>query len=306
MRFIVEDTGIGMASEQIAEIFLPFHQIGDPHRRVEGTGLGLTISRKLVQLMGTQLYVKSTLGQGSIFWFDLDLSTGLSCQEIPKINQRSIKGFRGHKRTVLVADDCWENRSIFVNLLLPLGFEVIEATDGRDCLDRVLKTKPDAILLDLVMPGMDGLEVTRQLRRLPNLQHIVVLATSASVFAYNQQECLAAGCDAFIPQPVQTENLFDRLKMHLELEWIYEEPSGVEELPVASGRPTIAPPRAEMAVLYELAIMGDIKGISEQAKRLEQLDEQFVPFAKQLSQLAKGFQEKQILEFVKRYMMDDE
>jgi CheY-like chemotaxis protein len=256
-----------------------------------------------MQLMGTQLNVESTLGQGSVFWFDLDLSPGLSRQETTKADKRSIRGFRGHKRKVLVADDRWENRSIFVNLLLPLGFEVLEATDGRDCLDRALKTKPDAILLDLVMPGINGLDVTRRLRQLPELKDVVILATSTHVFHDSQQNCLLAGCDGFIPQPVQTENLFEQLKVHLDLEWIHEEASDVERLSATSLQPLVAPPPSEMAVLYELAIIGDIKGISEQAKKLEQLNEQFVPFAQQLTQLAKGFQEKQILEFVKRYMV---
>jgi CheY-like chemotaxis protein len=183
---------------------------------------------------------------------------------------------------------------------------VIEATDGQDCLNQSLKRKPDAILLDPVLPKIDGLEVTRQLRRSPDLKDVVVLATSASVFDYNQQECLTAGCNAFIPQPVQAENLFEELKVHLGLEWIYEEESHVETSPVTALPLFVPPPPSEIAALYELAMMGDIRGISERANKLEQLDEQFVPFTKQLRQLAKGFQEKQILELIKKYRVSKE
>ncbi len=304
----MEDTGIGIAPEQLADIFLPFHQSGDHHRQVEGTGLGLAISQRLVQMMDASLRVESILGQGSIFWLDLDLPEVSICPGTTNIKKRVIVAYQGHKRTVLIADDKWENRSFLVNLLSPLGFDTLEAIDGLDCLNQALKIQPDLILLNLVMPSMDGLEVARQIRR-SLINGVVVIATSASVFDYNQQECLAAGCNGFIPQPIRTENLFEQLKVHLGLEWIYEEPSGqslsLSSLSLNSSSAEnffLAPPETEIATLYELAMMGDIKGISKQAKKIEQLDERFVPFAQQLCQLAEGFQEKQILEFVKRYV----
>ena len=331
IRFLIEDTGIGIASEQLAEIFLPFHQLGESYRQVEGTGLGLAISQRLAQLMGSELHVKSTLSQGSIFWLDLDLPETSICPGIVKVNERIIRSYRGFRRKVLVVDDKWENRSILVNLLSPLGFEVIEATDGQDCLNQAVEWQPDAILLDLIMPEMHGLEVARRLRQLPKLKDVVVLATSASVFDYNQQECLAAGCNGFIPQPIQVGTLFQQLQMHLGLEWIYQDEvlersaqstnletcnsdaasiqsksafSSLASTPDAVVSPQgsrVAPPPSEIETLYDLAMMGDIGGIIEQAKRLEQLDEHFVPFAQRLRQLAQGFQEKQILEFVKKY-----
>ncbi|MCA1990893.1 MAG: PAS domain S-box protein [Coleofasciculus sp. S288] len=336
IRFLVEDTGIGIASEQLAEIFLPFHQLGESYRQVEGTGLGLAISQRLAQLMGSELHVKSTLSQGSIFWLDLDLPETSICPGIVKVNERIIRSYRGFRRKVLVVDDKWENRSILVNLLSPLGFEVIEATDGKDCLNQAVEWQPDAILLDLIMPEMHGLDVARRLRQLPKLKDVVMLATSASVFDYNQQECLAAGCNGFIPQPVQADTLFQQLQVHLGLEWIYqdevlehsEKPTNLEtcnsdaasiqrksassslastpDAVVSPQGSRVAPPPSEIETLYDLAMMGDIGGIIEQAKRLEQLDEHFVPFAQRLRQLAQGFQEKQILEFVKKYRGRDD
>jgi PAS domain S-box-containing protein len=350
MRFIVEDTGIGMASEQLKEIFLPFHQIGDSRRRSEGTGLGLAISKKLVQLMGGELHVESELGRGSVFWLDLDLPT-VSPPEIEnaRADEGNIIGLKQEHYRVLVVDDQIENRSFLVDLLSPLGFEVVEATDGKDCLLQALSVKPDAILLDMVMPEMDGFEAVKRLRQLPALQDVVVIATSASVFPGDQQKCLTAGCDGFIAKPVQAGQLLEQLGRHLGIEWNYEEVNEVDA--IAPSNPTaiatssnseqatalgkvptpvtparievrkalpktrsvssslasranalVAPPLEELSALYELAMMGDIRGIQEQANRLEQLNEQFVPFARQLRQLAKGFQEKQILEFVKKYM----
>ena len=309
MRFQIEDTGIGIDSEKLAEIFLPFHQLGDSSRQIEGTGLGLTISKRLVQLMGGELNVESIPNQGTIFYLDLDLPRVSHVLEIEEITEPNIIGFHGRSRKVLVVDDQWQNRSIFVNLLLPLGFQVTEATDGANCINLALQIQPDVIVIDLVMPRMGGLAATRRLRQLPQCKDTIFLATSASVFANQEKECLAAGCNGFIPQPIQAENLFAELQKHLGLEWIYEQNNSVPRindqtstLSIQSSE-IIPPPQAEMATLYELAMMGDIKGITEEAQKLELLDPKLVPYAKKLSRLAKGFQEKQILEFVKKYMV---
>jgi signal transduction histidine kinase/DNA-binding response OmpR family regulator len=323
MRFIVEDTGIGMAPEKLTEIFLPFHQISDQHRRFEGTGLGLAISQKLVQLMGASLQVKSQLGQGSIFSLDLDLPEVLSEVEVPSTEQGNIIGLKEQKYKVLVVDDQWENRSVLVDMLSPLGFEIMTATDGNSCIKQALHCKPDVILLDMVMPGLNGFEVIKKLRLVPILKQVVVIATSASAFADDQNKCLAVGCDGYISKPVQTKKLLELLRQLLQLEWLYEQPkkSETSQDNSRSLHPSncalqhcantyqialVAPSPVDITTLYELAMMGDIKGIQQQASRLEQLDKQFVPFAQQLHQLAKGFQEKQILEFVRKYMAGNE
>jgi len=359
IRFLVKDTGIGIVPEQLTKIFLPFHQIADSRPMIEGTGLGLAISQKLAKLMGSKIQVTSTLGQGSVFWLDLDLPAVSTWTTATEITESQIIGVKKATYRVLVVDDQPENRSVLVELLSPLGFEVAQATDGQDCLDQVLKVKPDVILLDMLMPVMDGFEATKRLRQLPNLKDVVIIATSASVFAYDQQQCLAAGCDAFVSKPVQAKELLEKLGQHLDLEWVYQEKSTqISPLPVVhdSMMPTttsilqnsitgkvplfeaapfpspenlsqttspqskgeqllgshyqeyksremlfVAPPPEVMSSLYKLAMVGDIKGIQEQANVIEQLDEQFAPFARQLRQLAKGFQEKQIIEFVKKY-----
>lgn len=327
IRFQVEDTGIGIAPEKLTEIFLPFHQVENSRHLVEGTGLGLTISKKLAKLMGSTLEVKSQLGSGSIFWLDLDLPEVLESTEVAKRQERNIVGFKGEKRKILVVDDKRENRLVLVNLLEPLGFEIIEATDGRDCLNKALEFKPDAILMDLVMPVVDGFEATRQIRQSTELKKIVIIATSASVFDYSQDKSREAGCDDFIPKPVRAKHLLERLGVHLGLEWV-DDDWGLEQAAAGvadrdsegvksnehalnpnSQLPTpklIAPPPEDIAVLLDLAMRGNIRGIDEQAARLEQLDDRFVPFASELRQLAQGFQVKQLREFLKPYSLDHE
>ena len=324
LRFQVEDTGVGIAPEQLEEIFLPFQQVGEESRKTEGTGLGLAISRQLVQMMGGELKVKSTLGQGSVFWIDLELSEASQWAEATNPLEGNIIGFKGSGRKVLVVDDKWANRSVLVNLLEPLGFELLEATDGRDGLNKAREFKPDVILMDLVMTVMDGFEATRRLRLLPDLKNIVVIAISASVFDFDQQQSREVGCDDFLPKPVREADLLEKLRVHLGLEWVYEEsgvsaaqtnvlcgtvqPSGItnQEQPTThdaqqTSPKLIAPPAEELAVLLDLAMRGNLRGIAEQATRLEALNEQWIPFATHLRQLAKGFKGKQILEFLKQY-----
>lgn len=353
IRFQVEDTGIGIAAEKLTEIFLPFHQVENTRHWVEGTGLGLAISQKLAKLMDSTLEVRSQLGFGSVFWLDLDLPEVPESTSVAKAKERNIIGFKGEKRKVLVVDDKWENRSVLVNMLEPLGFEIIEATDGLDCLNKALESKPDVILMDLVMPVLDGFEATRQLRQLTGLKKIVIIATSASVFDYSQDKSRKAGCDDFISKPVRAEQLLEQLRVYLGLEWVYDdlgltrvadaelrvaegdwegvksneqpinpksrallklggdlpaEPNGSASLtrPKIQNPTLVAPPPEEIAVLLDLAKRGNLKRIGEQAARLEQLDERFVPFAAEIRQLAQGFQVKKIREFLKPYMSERE
>ena len=311
IRFQVEDTGIGIPPEKLTEIFLPFQQVGNHNQWIEGTGLGLPISSKLVKMMGGELQVISTLGSGSIFFFEINLPKVTHWTNSSTIDAPMISGFQGEKRKVLVVDDKWQNRSVLLNLLLPVGFEVIEATDGHDALLKAAEFKPDVILMDLVMPVMDGFEATRQLRQAIELKDIVVIATSASTFDSDHQKSLNSGCDDFIAKPVRSKELFELLQSHLGLEWVYEEEAATSrkqddtQVQTHGGDSSqacvslVAPPVEEVAALFELAKIGDIKGILEGAERLEQMDERFLPLVRELRQLAKGFQVKKIRELLK-------
>ncbi|MEG4572370.1 AAA family ATPase [Microcoleus sp. N3A4] len=306
LRFQVEDTGVGMALEQLQDIFLPFHQVGEANLKIEGTGLGLAISRQLVQMMGGEIKVKSTLGQGSIFFFDLDLpEVSEWATNAAKANAHVIVGFKGGKRKILIADDKWQNRSMMLGMLQPLGFELMEATEGQDCLNKAQEFQPDCILMDLMMPIMSGLEATRRIRKSQGQTKLVVIATSASVFDFDKQQSVDVGCNDFIPKPIRIEELLEKLRTHLGLEWIYED--NLEEIRKAEAEKKsltseiVAPPDDEIAALFNLAMMGDLRAIGERAKKLEQLNEQWGPFATHLRQLVKGFEEQQILEFIKQY-----
>ncbi|MEG4234951.1 ATP-binding protein [Microcoleus sp. Pol11C3] len=316
IRFQIEDTGFGMTPEQLKKIFLPFEQVGDSKRQAEGTGLGLTISQKIVEMMGSTIQVKSQSGVGSVFWLDLDLPEAVDWANTATVaKQRKLVAYQGRKQKVLVVDDKWENLSVIVNLLEPLGFEVTEAKNGQEGLEKVEEFQFDLIITDLVMPVLDGFEMMRRIRNLPHYKDVAVIASSASVFATDQHKSLEGGANDFLGKPVQAEELFEMLQKYLKLEWIYDErkkeqsstiPLSSTPLSLSKSTSCMAPPPAEMELLFELAMRGNLKGIVKRSEHLEKLDKKFVCFAVELRQLAQGYQVKKIKEFITSYRIEKE
>jgi signal transduction histidine kinase/DNA-binding NarL/FixJ family response regulator len=301
-RFSVEDTGIGLAPDQLERIFLPFEQAHAADRRAEGTGLGLSISRQIVQLMGGQLQVQSVAGQGSTFWFDVVLPVRAAAEQQPA-PMRAIAGYDGARRTILVVDDKRYNRLVLRDLLEPLGFVVHTAADGQQAVDKAVELRPDAIVMDLIMPVKTGIEAVREIRGRSELKDLFIAAASASVLEADQEKSRVAGCDAFLSKPVKTECLLDLLATHLGLTWIYIEPEVKGE---ALDGPLIPPPAEEMEALLDLAKMGNMQRLRERAAHLEQLDERFRPFADKMQQLAEAFETRAVLELIKNYMRENQ
>jgi signal transduction histidine kinase/serine phosphatase RsbU (regulator of sigma subunit) len=301
-RFEVIDTGVGMTAEQLEKIFLPFEQVGDVQRRAAGTGLGLAISRQLVELMGTQLQVKSELDQGSTFWFDLSLAVVTAEAELKSTRTGDIIGYEGKRRKVLVVDDKPENRLVLNGLLKPLGFEVIEGKNGQEEVEKACAYQPDIILTDLVMPVMTGFEAVQAIREKPELKNLVIIAVSASVFEKDKDKSQVVGCNAFLHKPVEVDKLFGILAHYLKLEWIYEEKQKEQEEHFhETAGPLVAPSPEEIAHLFELTLTGNMRGIQKRAIYLEQLAPELIPFACKVYHLAKGFKEKQLLSFIESF-----
>ncbi|HEY9597151.1 MAG TPA: response regulator [Cyanophyceae cyanobacterium] len=153
---------------------------------------------------------------------ELDLPEVPNWQGSSKKDKRIIKGFVGKRRKVLIADDKWENRSVLLNLLSPWGFEVMEATDGEDCLHKATDFQPDVALMDSVMAALGGFEATHQLRQMTTHENAIIIADSASAFNQDHHPSLAAGCNDFISKPIRSRELLEKLRRHLGLEWLYE------------------------------------------------------------------------------------
>ena len=307
IRFQIEDTGVGMTPEQISKIFLPFEQVGDTKKQAEGTGLGLAISRKLVEMMGSEIQVDSQVGKGSIFWMDLELPIVSEWVSLPGKVERNIIGYQGERCRVLVVDDCWENRAVIVNVLEPLGFEMSEANNGKEGLEKAEIIQPDLIVTDIVMPEVDGYEMTKRLRDLPEFEKLKIIASSASVSASERRKSLQYGCDDFIPKPVLVAELLEKLQIYLDLEWIYEvseERTNGHQNGEVKTEEIVAPPVKELMVLYEAARIGDFLEIEAETSRIKLLDKKYEPFAKKVEHWAEDFEDRAIINLLKEYVSD--
>jgi PAS domain S-box-containing protein len=302
IRFQVEDTGIGIEADSVEEIFLPFQQGGRQPYSSEGTGLGLAISQKLVRLMEGDLKLQSTVEQGSIFWFDLELPAVQGLKPSSPPSKQRIVGYKGERRTILVADDRAENRAVLVDMLLPLGFQVLEAQNGRECVFKTLKSQPDMLLLDLRMPVMDGFETAQYVQRLKLPHKIIIIAVSASVYEQFQQQSFEAGCHGFLSKPVQLEDLLDVLHTHLDLAWIYDQAqtppvlTTADTLPPPDTVPDVALPEEQVTRLIELAAKGRAKKILQTLAQLEEVDQRYQLVTEDLRLLVKTFQFKALVE----------
>jgi len=219
MRFEVVDTGVGIEADQTERLFHPFEQVGDVQRRAGGTGLGLSISSQLLRLMGSELRVASRPGVGSRFWFDLLLP--VSAQPLPvAAAPRRITGYEGPRRTVLVVDDVEVNRIMLAELLGSLGFDVAQAADGGEGVEKAQALQPDLIVMDIVMPSMDGLAAMRRLRELPALRTVPIIAASASASPDDRTAGLAAGANVFLAKPIVHAQLLHHIGVLLQLRWL--------------------------------------------------------------------------------------
>lgn len=294
VRFRVKDSGIGIPKKKLEEIFLPFHQVGDWRIKAEGTGLGLAISRELVRIMGGELFVKSTPDHGSTFWFELVFPEIEWKSEASVKEQKEIIGFKGRKYEILIVDDSDVNRLVLKAFLSQLGFEVIEAINGHDGLNKATALRPDMILMDLMMPVMDGFEATSEIRKMSAFRNTPIIAVSANVSEEARGTSLDAGCNDYITKPVNMDQLTALLEKYLKPEWIY---AGSEE----KDAPVTPPPKEDMDMLFNLTMQGDIMGIQERAEKL-MFHSEFKLFGEKLCQLAKELLIDEIQEFLGQFM----
>ena len=302
LRFEITDTGVGMTPEQIARLFQPFEQVGDVSRRAEGTGLGLAISQQLVELMGGTIQVTSVAGQGSTFWFAAAFPASSAKIANTMGKRGDVTGYTADRpQKLLVIDDRAENRVVLRDLLKPLGFEVTLAEDGRQGLRQAEEMHPDAILMDLIMPVMNGFETVQALRQQPRFQQTPIIAISASVHDMDQEQSRIVGCDAFVSKPLDTQKLLDVLATLLPITWQYKD-APVAAAAVAADAEIVPPPRPDLKALHELAVLGKVFEIQEYVEGLEAQDVRYRPFARKIWALAQAFEDQQIAALVKTYL----
>ncbi|NES05356.1 MAG: response regulator [Okeania sp. SIO2F4] len=308
LLFQVIDTGVGIAEEDMQQLFEAFEQVGVRHKQSEGTGLGLTISEQIVQLMGGTIDVKSKLGKGSEFSFTIEFPLVDNWVEHQGGRERGdrIIGYEGEQCTILIVDDRWENRAVLSSLLEPLGFMVIETENGQEGLAKLRELQPDLVITDLIMPVMDGFELIQRIRNSEDLKHHQIIVSSASVSPIDQQKALDTGGDRFLSKPVNARELFAIISECLDLKWLYETRKESEQLPEndrnsqdAVVQEMLLPPPEYIEELLTIAHQGDPTEICD---KIETWNSCYLEFAAPIIQLANEFKIEEIEEFLQNHL----
>ncbi len=225
LLFEIEDTGPGIDADEIDKLFEAFGQTETGRKSQQGTGLGLPISQKFVQLMGGNIRVSSILGQGTMFAFDIEISLADASEVQNNKPTRKVIGLAPEQPEyrILAVDDRLESRLLLVKLLTSLGFAVREAANGQEAIAQWESWSPHLIWMDMRMPVMDGYEATKQIKATMKGQATVIIALTASAFEEERTVVLSAGCDDFMRKPFREEILFDKMAEHLGVKYIYEE-----------------------------------------------------------------------------------
>jgi signal transduction histidine kinase/purine-cytosine permease-like protein len=288
-RFHVTDTGPGIPAEDIDRIFHPFERAQNTLVTDDSAGLGLTIGRLITEQMGGELAVESELGKGSTFKLRLFLpelrGTALSS------GLNDVTGYAGVKRRLLLVDDQPDQRAVIRSLLEPLGFAIAEATDAQECMRLTEELHPDAIFMDLIMPGTSGLAQCAMLREQRQWRGPII-AVSANVFEIDRERATSCGCDGFVGKPVHLRALLEQLQLHLSLNWVHGGDPAITN-PEADEFPAI-PPVDRLLAIREHARIGYVRGISEEIERLSAMDPLYGRYTARLRELARQFRTPEI------------
>ncbi|MCA6574382.1 MAG: MASE1 domain-containing protein [Pseudanabaena sp.] len=264
LRFSVLDTGVGIVATELSELFVSFAQAQAGREKQEGTGLGLAISRKFVQLMGGDISVASKVGKGTTFQFEIHAKLGqeLANEQVGKKRALALAPNQPVYK-ILVVDDKPVNCQLLTKLLLPMGFEVKEASNGQEAIAIWDTWEPHLIWMDMRMPVMDGYEATKYIKSTTKGNATAVIALTASVLEEEKAVVLSTGCDDFLRKPFNEKMIFDTLTKHLGVKYIYETSTNYEyETDISAGIPLTSDnlgvmPNKWLNQLYESSLEAD-------------------------------------------------
>lgn len=219
LEFSVTDTGIGIAEDKVGSVFERFMQVaGDSTRKYGGTGLGLTITRQLIELQGGSIHVKSEHDRGSIFTFYLTIQKGKIQYDNEKKMPPKVAIYSLNSVEILLVEDNLINQKVALKILTNLGATVVVANNGKEAIALLLKKRYHIILMDIQMPEMDGYEATRIIRadRSDEINSIPIIAMTASALIADREKCIIAGMNDYIAKPFQVQELYEKILFQLE------------------------------------------------------------------------------------------
>lgn len=309
ITFEIEDTGSGIAKEELDKLFQPFVQTKTGQQLQEGTGLGLTIARSFVQLMGGEISVSSQVGKGSVFKFDIKLSVVGSADIKNQQPTRRVLALEPNQPSyrIVIADDAIENRQLLIKLLSPLGFELWEASNGIEAIEIWGKYCPHLIFMDMRMPVMDGYEATKQIRlrernrkdeqaKIPTDQATAIVAVTAHSLEKERTTAFSVGCDDFIHKPFREADIFDALHKHIGVRFVYTESTAASietKVEILTPEAIAALPPDLVANLREAIYNLDVDLMQTLIIEISELNP---PLATAIASLAKHFKYRQLLD----------
>ncbi|HEY9649456.1 MAG TPA: ATP-binding protein, partial [Coleofasciculaceae cyanobacterium] len=328
IQFEVADTGPGIAPNELEIIFESFTQTATGRNSLEGTGLGLPISQKFVQLMGGDIHVHSSLGQGTIFTFDIEVSLN-SASEIQRIQPlRPVIGLEPGQPEyrILVVDDARDSRLFLVKLLKSVGFSVQESANGKEALEQWAIFQPHLIWMDMRMSVMNGYEATQQIKARENTRvagephdsnelpgkKTVIIALTASAFEEERHLILSVGCDDFVRKPFREGIIFEKMAQYLGVRYLYKDDKSLDPIESAAssgGGEDGSPPSSFILQPSSLQVMppewihqlyqaADSVNDEEIFRLIEQIPTTHSPLAKAIADSIKNFRYDYLIDLI--------
>jgi CheY-like chemotaxis protein len=286
-EFTIEDTGVGIHKDDLERIFQPFERARTARAKATiGTGLGLTITSLLTKVMGGDITVRSEAGKGSTFRVKLFLSE-MSRPRIASTMEHRVRGYAGPPQTILVVDDNEVQRDLVSELLAPLGFRIVTAATGRECLLLAKQHNPNLILLDIAMPEMDGWQVAQRLRREPGERAAIIVLSANAIDPHHMLEAERL-YDETLMKPIDLRQLLKKIHALLNIEWIYDVEAAPASVPAGLSSCGL-PSGGDIDELIRLGEIGHVSRILEKLSEIESGAPECRDFITQIRSMVNAF-----------------
>ncbi len=301
LSFEIHDTGIGISKDYLDEIFEPFTRVNNQQFIAEGIGLGLSISKGLIALMGGRIFVSSEVGKGSVFTFEIDIEKVEESTSSPKHDDEFEFISEPINKNILIVDDITTNQEMLIYALKPTGLQISTAFNGKETLEHLKNSVPDLILMDLLMPEMDGIDAVKKIRKDSLYKNVKILGISAAIADQQKVREFSLLCDDFISKPLNVNLLLSKIEKLLDIKFTSEDKNIASigktdqtEMPVNQSNP----PRKILDQIIKKVNLGDFKGINQIAAALY-TNPEYVEFTRLLEVMTKNFDEEGILKLCK-------